>query len=51
MEFNKTGNPGIPPAKQFKWDFGDGITDIVDKMDPVSHLYATFGTFRVILTA
>lgn len=47
--FTNTSDPGIPPAKEFQWDFGDGSTLVVGTMDPVSHTYATFGTFTVTL--
>jgi hypothetical protein len=52
MEFlNLTEDEGIPPANKYEWDFGDGITMTVGTKETVSHLYATFGTFTVSLTA
>jgi PKD repeat protein len=51
MIFTNTSDPGKPPATQFTWNFGDGIPPVIGTMDPVSHLYTTFGTFTVTLTA
>ncbi len=50
-ELLNTSDGGIPPAKEYEWDFGDGTTLIVGNMDPVYHLYGTYGTFTVTLTA
>ena len=49
--FTNLSTGGVPPANSFEWDFGDGITMTVDTLDPVSHVYATFGTFTVTLEA
>jgi PKD repeat protein len=49
--FTNTSDPGEPPATEFVWDFGDGITKTVSTADPVVHLFGTFGTFTVSLTA
>lgn len=52
MEFlNLTEDEGVPPADNYEWDFGDGITMTVGTKESVSHVYATFGTFTVTLTA
>jgi subtilisin family serine protease len=50
-EFVNTSDAGIPPTKEYVWDFGDGITMTVGTADPVYHTYTTFGTFTVTLTA
>lgn len=51
MWFTNTSTPGAPPATEFEWDFGDGITQTVGTMAPVSHVYAESGTFTVTLSA
>jgi len=48
--FTNTTIPGVPPETTFEWDFGDGNT-AEGTWEPISHLYTTFGTFTVTLTA
>ena len=50
MSFTNTTAAGVPPMTEFEWDFGDGLTE-VGTWEPVSHVYATFSTFTVSLTA
>lgn len=49
--FVNSSDAGIPPTKEYVWDFGDGITMTVGTKNPVEHTYTTFGTFTVMLTA
>jgi PKD repeat protein len=42
---------GIPPATDFVWDYGDGVTETLGFVDPVSHVYAGMGTYTVVLSA
>jgi PKD domain/Kelch motif len=51
MVFTNTSNPGLPPTDEYVWDFGDSITMTVPTADPVTHVYATYGTFTVTLEA
>jgi PKD repeat protein len=51
MEFLNLSDAGIPPTTEYLWNFGDGITQTVGTTDPVIHLYGTYGTFTVSLTA
>jgi hypothetical protein len=51
MEFTNTTKPGVPPDTTFEWAFGDGSTFVSDTWEPVTHTYATFGTFTVTLSA
>lgn len=50
-EFTNTSDPGVSPANEYNWDFGDGTTLTVPTAEPVFHAYATFGTFAVTLEA
>ena len=50
MMFTNTSTPGIPPETTFEWNFGDG-TVVPGTMDPITHLYATAGTYTVSLKA
>jgi PKD repeat protein len=49
---NTTLDLGVPPAKVFTWDFGDG-TPAEDHglSDPISHVYAAMGGYTVAVTA
>ena len=49
MEFLNTSFPGNPPATETEWDFGDGHTH-VGTMEPVYHMYGTYGTYTVTMT-
>jgi subtilisin family serine protease len=49
MVFINTSDPGNPPATEAEWDFGDGHTHL-GTMDPVSHMYETYGTYTVTVT-
>jgi len=49
MWFYFTGDAGVPPADQYTWWFGDGISMTVDSPDPVAHAYADPGTYTVTL--
>ncbi len=49
--FTNLTEGGIPPANTFEWNFGDGITMTVSTLDPVNHVYVTFGSFTVTLKA
>ena len=48
--FTNTTVPGIPGDTTFEWDFGDGTTQS-GTWEPKLHIYATFGTYEVSLTA
>jgi PKD repeat protein len=48
---NTTTDPGVPPTEEYLWDFGDGITMTVTTTDPVTHVYDTYDTYMVTLTA
>ncbi len=51
MLFTNTSDVGVPPATDFVWDFGDGVTETLGFADPVSHVYAALGTYTVTLEA
>ncbi|MGB9724124.1 MAG: PKD domain-containing protein [Chloroflexia bacterium] len=42
--FTNTSDPGFPPARDFFWDFGDGITSTVENP---THTYAASGLYTV----
>jgi PKD repeat protein len=44
--FTDTSNLGVPPADQFLWGFGDGITSTLENP---THLYGAPGTYTVTL--
>ena len=50
---NETVDFGIPPVlREYTWDFGDGTPPVVVyNADPVSHVFTSYDTFTVTLTA
>ena len=48
--FTNTSDPGIPPAIESEWDFGDGVTHIIGATESATHMYAETGTYTVVLT-
>jgi PKD repeat protein len=48
VAFTNTTTPGIPPATDYEWFFGDGETSIEENP---SHTYAVGGTYPVSLQA
>lgn len=46
MVFTNTSDPGNPPAADFLWDFGDGVTSTLENP---THDYAAVGTYNVTL--
>ncbi len=49
--FTNTTLPGIPGDTTFEWNFGDGTAPVAGTWEPISHVYATFGTYTVSLEA
>jgi uncharacterized repeat protein (TIGR01451 family) len=49
--FSNTSEVGNPPADEFNWDFGDGITLSLETTDTVAHVYQAASDYPVTLEA
>ncbi len=50
VALTNTTQPGIPPATEMQWDFGDGVTMIAG-FENVTHTYAAAGIYTATLAA